>query len=133
MAAERAKPTLYLVLAGAVVLAIAAFWLPRWWENREYRKAEAIAGIEAKVLPGKVADARAKIDPGAPASKVSDALGKPSISMKTEGTSTHEIWTYYFGDGTLTINLTDGVVARASTVFGPPDIRKSRRPRTRFE
>jgi hypothetical protein len=133
MAAERAKPTLYLILAGALVVAVAAFWLPRWWENREYRRAEAIAGIDSKVLPGKVADARAKIDPGAAASKVTEALGQPSISMRTEGTSTHEIWTYYFADGTLTINLTDGVVARASTAFGPPDIRKSRRPRGRFE
>jgi hypothetical protein len=133
MAAERARPTLYLVIAGALVLAAAAFWLPRWWENREYRKAEAIAGIDSKVLSGKLVDARARVDPGMAASKVTAALGRPSLAVKTEGTSTHEIWTYYFSDGTLTINLTDGVVARASTAFGPPDIRKSRRPRRRFE
>jgi hypothetical protein len=133
MAAEPARPTLYLVIAGALVLAAAAFWLPRWWENREYRRAEAIAGIDAKILPGKLADARAKVDPGMAAPKATAALGQPSMAVKTEGTSTHEIWTYYFSDGTLTVNLTDGVVARASTVFGPPDIRKSRRPRRIFE
>jgi hypothetical protein len=133
MPPERARPTLYLVLAGAVVLAAAAFWLPRWWENREYRRVEAIAGVDSRVLPGKLADARAKVDPGMAASKVAAALGQPSLSVKTEGASTHEIWTYYFADGTLTINLTDGIVARASTVFGAPDIRKSRRPRSRFE
>jgi hypothetical protein len=53
--------------------------------------------------------------------------------VKTEGTSTHEIWTYYFSDGTLTVNLTDGYVARASTVFGPPSIRESKRPRRALE
>jgi hypothetical protein len=30
MPGERARPALYAVLAGALVLAIAAFWLPRW-------------------------------------------------------------------------------------------------------
>jgi 4-amino-4-deoxy-L-arabinose transferase-like glycosyltransferase len=129
MAAERAKPTLYLVLAAVLLLAGAAFWLPRWWENREYRRAEAIAGVGAKILSGKLGDARGKIDPGMQASKVTAALGQPSFAVKTEGTSTHEIWTYYFSDGTLTVNLTDGYVARASTAFGPPSIRESKRPR----
>jgi hypothetical protein len=48
--------------------------------------------------------------------------------VRTEGASTHEIWKYYFADGTLTVNLTDGYVARISTDFGPPKIRQSRRP-----
>jgi 4-amino-4-deoxy-L-arabinose transferase-like glycosyltransferase len=133
MAAERARPTLYLVLAAVLLLAGAAFWLPRWWENREYRGAEAIAGVGAKILSGKLADARGKVDLGMPASKVTTALGQPSFAVKTEGTSTHEIWTYYFPDGTLTINLTDGFVARASTAFGPPSIRKSKRPHRTLE
>ena len=55
-------------------------------------------------------------------------LGKPSFTVRTEGASTHEIWKYYFADGTLTVNLTDGYVARISTEFGPPKIRQSRRP-----
>ena len=62
------------------------------------------------------------------AGRVTAALGPPSFSVKTEGASSHEIWIYYFQDGTLTVNLTDGYVARAATEFGPPKIRKSRRP-----
>jgi hypothetical protein len=48
--------------------------------------------------------------------------------VKTQGVSEHAIWTYYFADGTLTVNLTDDRVARVSTSFGPPRIPKSRRP-----
>ncbi|MDQ5857856.1 MAG: hypothetical protein M3542_06215 [Acidobacteriota bacterium] len=51
--------------------------------------------------------------------------------MRTEGTSVHEIWKYYFSDGTLTVNLTDGHVARVGTHFGPPRIRKTGRPAKR--
>lgn len=128
MPGERGRPALYAVLAGALVLAMAAFWLPRWWENREYRKAEAIAGVGARIVPGRIAEARKQLDPGVPGSRVTAALGPPSFSVKTEGASSHEIWIYYFQDGTLTVNLTDGYVARAATEFGPPKIRKSRRP-----
>jgi len=128
MAVERPRPALYAVMAGAVVLAVAAFWLPRWWENREYRLAEAIAGVGSRILPGTLADARKRVDPGLAAARVTAALGQPSFSVRTEGTSVHEIWTYYFADGTLTVNLTDGNVARVSTAFGPPKIRTSKRP-----
>jgi hypothetical protein len=102
--------------------------LPRWWENRTYREAEAIAGVGSPVLAGKVADARKKVDPGLKAEKVEAAIGKASFAVRTEGTSVLEIWTYYFADGTLTVNLSDGYVARVGTEFGPPRIRKSRRP-----
>ena len=102
--------------------------MPRWWENRAYRDAEAIAGVGSPVLAGTLADARTKVDPGLTAEKVEAALGKASFAVRTEGTSVHEIWKYYFADGTLTVNLTDGYVARVGTEFGPPRIRKSRRP-----
>jgi flagellar basal body-associated protein FliL len=128
MAVERPRPALYAVIAGTVVLAVAAFWLPRWWENREYRSAEAIAGVGSRILSGTLADARRRIDPGLAAARVTAALGQPSFSVRTEGTSVHEIWTYYYADGTLTVNLTDGNVARVSTAFGPPRIRTSKRP-----
>jgi hypothetical protein len=128
MASERLRPALFLVIGAAIVIAIAAFWLPRWWENREYRDAEKIAGVGSAVLPGKVTDARKRVDPGLSAEKTTAALGKPSFAVRTEGASTHEIWKYYFADGTLTVNMTDGYVARISTDFGPPKIRQSRRP-----
>ena len=128
MTSERARPLLYVLIVAAIAIAVAAFWLPRWWENREYRDAEKIAGVGSAVLPGKVADARKRVDPGLAAAKATEALGKPSFAVRTEGASTHEIWKYYFADGTLTVNLTDGYVARISTDFGPPKIRQSRRP-----
>lgn len=127
MSSERARPALFFVIGAALAVAVAAFWLPRWWENREYRDAEAIAGVGSAVLPGNVADARKRVDPGLPAAKATTALGKPSFAVRTEGASTHEIWKYYFTDGTLTVNLTDGYVARISTDFGPPKIPQSRR------
>jgi hypothetical protein len=128
MPSERVRPALFLVIGAAIVIAIAAFWLPRWWENREYRDAEKIAGVGSAVLSGKVADARKRVDAGLSAEKTTAALGKPSFTVRTEGASSHEIWKYYFADGTLTVNLTDGYVARISTDFGPPKIRQSRRP-----
>jgi hypothetical protein len=128
MPSERARPALFFVIGAAIVIAVAAFWLPRWWENREYRRAESIAGVGSAMLPGKVADARKRVDPGLSGAKVTGALGKPSFAVRTEGASSHEIWKYYFADGTLTVNLTDGFVARISTDLGPPKIRQSRRP-----
>jgi len=128
MPTERARPALFLMIGAALAIAVAAFWLPRWWENREYRQAEAIAGVGSAILPGGLGDARKRIDPGITAAKVTDAIGKPSFAVRTEGSSTHEIWKYYFADGTLTVNLTDGYVARVSAEFGPPKIRQSKRP-----
>ncbi|HEY3172509.1 MAG TPA: hypothetical protein VGK86_08035 [Thermoanaerobaculia bacterium] len=127
MAAERARPALFLVIGAVIAIAVAAFWLPRWWENREYGRSEAIAGADSRILPGTLALARNRIDPGMAAAKVTAAIGKPSFSVRTEGASSHEIWTYYFADGTLTINLTDGYVARVSTEFGPPRRGRPRR------
>jgi len=120
--------------AGAIaglVLVVAlvglAFWGPRWWERRLYRKTEALTGVGAPILSGDVTAARRKIDPGTSAKQAVEALGKPSISVGTEGTSTHEIWTYYYADGTMTVNLSDGVVRRVSLDYGPPKIPTSRR------
>ena len=48
-----------------------------------------------------------KVDPGLAAAKVTEAIGKPSFQVRTEGASSHEIWMYYFADGTMTVNLTD--------------------------
>lgn len=89
---------------------------------------ESIAGVGSELRPGKLADARRRIDPGIPGAEVTAALGLPSFAVKTQGSSEHSIWTYYFADGTLTVNLTDDRVARVSTSFGPPRIPKSRRP-----
>ena len=80
------------------------------------------------LLPGKAADARKAVDPGLSGAKVTGALGKPSFAVRTEGASSHEIWKYYYADGTLTLNLTDDYVVRISTDFGPPKIPTSRRP-----
>lgn len=113
----------------ALVAIAAAFWLPRWWEHRLYRQAEALTGVGSRVLSGSVTDARRKIDPGRTGEQVVAALGQPSFSAGIAGSSTHAIWTYYYSDGTLTVNLTDAVVVRIGTAYGPPRIPTSRRPR----
>ena len=117
----------YVLAAVALAAVAAAFWLPRWWEMRLYRQAEALTGVGAPVLSGKLADARSKIDPGKRGSDVIAALGNPSQRADTDGASTHGIWTFYYADGTMTVNLTDDVVVRISTTFGPPKIPTSRR------
>ena len=127
MPSERARPALFIVIAAAILIAVAAFWLPRRWENREYNDAEKIAGVGSTVVPGKVTDARKRVDPGLSGARAIAALGKPSFAVRTEGASSHEIWKYYFADGTMTVNLTDGYIARISTEFGPPKIPQSHR------
>lgn len=125
------RPRRAVLVAGAFVplLLAATLWLPRWWENREYREAEKIAGVAADIVPGTLAEARPKVDPGVAAGTLVERIGKPSISVATEGKdSRREIWTYYFSDGTLTVNLTDGLVQRVSATFGPPKIPTSARP-----
>jgi hypothetical protein len=117
-----------LAMIVIAILAAAAFWLPRWWENRLYRQAEAMTGVGSRVLAGGVTSARGKIEPGKTAPQVVAAIGRPSFSVRTEGTSTHDIWTYYYADGTMTVNLTDGVVKRISLTYGPPKIPTSHRP-----
>jgi len=113
-----------LIAAGAA----AAVWLPRWWESREYREAERLTGVGSPVLSGSVTDARKKIDNGMASDKITAAIGRASFSVHTDGSSTHDIWTYYYADGTMTINLTDGVIQRIAIEFGPPKIPTSRRP-----
>ena len=126
---ERPRRGLFLALFLLLAAVGAVLWLPRWWENRAYREAEAIAGVGAPVLPGRLTQARKKIDPGAGAEAVTAALGRPSFAAAAEGSSRHDVWTYYYADGTLTVNLTDGVVVRIATAYGPPRIPTSRRPR----
>jgi len=118
------------ILAATLVVALAglAVWGPRWWENRLYRQAEALTGVGSPVLPGGVTPARGKIDPGRSGKQIVEAIGRPSFSVRTEGSSTHDIWTYYYADGTMTVNLTDGIVKRIALQYGPPKIPTSRRP-----
>jgi len=125
-----APPSRRLVIGLGLVAVVAALvvWLPDWWERRLYRQAEAITGVGSPLLPGSVTDARRKIDSGIGSEKVRGAVGKASFSVHTDGTSTHDIWTYYFRDGTMTVNLTDGVVQRIAVAYGPPKIPTSRRP-----
>ena len=106
-------------------LLAAALWLPRWWEARELREARAIAGVGSELTPGSMTDSRKKIDPGSTSDKIAATIGKPGFAVGTKGRDAkHEIWTYYFFDGTMTINLTDGTAVRVSTVYGPPRIPK---------
>ncbi len=129
--AERERPRrgLYLSLFFLLLLVVAALWFPRWWENREYRQAEALTGVGSPVLAGTLTGARKKIDSGNTAEAVVAALGRPSFSVGTEGSSRHDKWIYYYADGTMTLNLTDGAVVRVSMDYGPPRIPTSRRPR----
>ncbi len=117
-----------VAMVAVAILAAAAFWLPRWWENRLYREAEAMTDVGSPVLAGGVTSARGKIEPGRTAAQVVAAIGRPSFSVRTEGSSTHDIWTYYYADGTMTVNLTDDVVKRISLAYGPPSIPTSHRP-----
>jgi hypothetical protein len=126
--AERSRRGLYTLLGAGLLAVGAAFWLPRWWETRLYRQAEALTGVGAPVLSGTLTDARKKIDPGRTEKDVVAALGRPSVSQAAEGSSSHGIWIYYYADGTMTINLTDGVVVRIGVSYGPPQIPTSRRP-----
>ena len=100
------------LLAAVVLVPIglaAALWLPQWWERRELEAAREIAGVGSKLAAGSMTDARKKIDPGATGEAIVAAIGKASFAVGTDGKdSKHEIWTYYFTDGTMTINLTDG-------------------------
>jgi hypothetical protein len=119
------------LVTAAILIAVgaaAAVWLPKWWENRLYRQAEHLTGVGSPVLAGSVSDARKKIDNGLSLEKTSAAIGRPSFAMHTDGSSSHDIWIYYYADGTMTINLTDGVIQRIALEFGPPKIPTSRRP-----
>ena len=129
MSTEKRRRGVLVAIAFVPIVVAAALWLPRWWEEREYRQMEGIAGIAATVSPGKLADARAKVENGMKGDAVVAAIGKPALAAATDGVSTHEIWRYYYADGTLLINLTDGLVQRVSADFRPPKIPTSARPR----
>ncbi len=110
------------------VLLVAALWGPKWWERHELQEAQKVAGVGSQMVPGHLTDARKKIDPGATAEAIVAAIGKPSFKVGTQGRdSTREIWTYYFADGTLVINLTDGSAVRIGTTYGRPKIPRSSR------
>ena len=116
-------------LLAAVVLVplflVAALWLPKLWEGRELSEARKIAGVGSQLTAGSMTDARRKVDPGLAADKIVAAIGKPGFAVGADGRdTTHEIWTYYFTDGTMTINLTDGVAVRIGTIYGAPRIPK---------
>ncbi|HYR45632.1 MAG TPA: hypothetical protein VER78_01410 [Thermoanaerobaculia bacterium] len=128
MTAASSRRALAASLAIVLLFAAAALWLPRWWENRFYRQVEAVVGAGARRLPGSVTDARRKIDPGKTGRQVRDAIGLASFAVHTEGSSAHDIWTYYYADGSMTINLTDGIVKRISLSYGTPKIPTSSRP-----
>jgi hypothetical protein len=119
-----------IAIAFVPLLLAAVLWLPTWWEKREYRQMESIAGVEARILAGTLGEARKRAETGARTDQLVAALGKPSLSVRTEGKdSSHEIWTYYFSDGTLVLNITDGLVQRVSADFHPPAVPTSARPR----
>jgi len=125
---ERERRKGLIVAIAFVPILLAAFlWLPRWWEAREYRQIESIAGVEAHLSQGKLADARDKVKNGMKSDAVVAAIGKPALSVATDGVSRHEIWTYYFADGTMVINLTDGSAVRIGTTYGRPRIPRSSR------
>lgn len=124
----RPRRGLYALLGAGLLAALGALWLPRWWEMRLYRQAEALTGVGARILPGALTEARRKIDPSRTSRDVLAALGRPSLSAANAGPSTHEIWTYYYADGTMTVNLTDGVVVRIAVSYAPPKVPTSRRP-----
>ncbi|HEY1253122.1 MAG TPA: hypothetical protein VGH97_18215 [Thermoanaerobaculia bacterium] len=110
------------------LLLVAALWGPSWWEKRELREAQMIAGVGSQIVPGHLTEARSKVDPGASAEKIVAAIGKPSFKASTRGKdSTHEIWKYYFADGTMIINLTDDAAVRIETTYGRPRIPRSTR------
>lgn len=110
------------------IFLLAVLWLPRWWENREFRQVQEIAGVGSQIVPGQLTEARRKIDPGSSAEKIVAAIGKPSFSVGLDGKdSRREIWTYYFADGTMVVNLTDGSAVRISVAYGKPRIPKTTR------
>lgn len=118
-----------LLWAAAFAVLVAIGFGPRWWEHRLYRQAEAVTGVGATMHAGTLADARRKIDPGRRANEIEAALGKPSLAFAVQGDVRREMWTYYYPDGTMVVNLTAGIAERISVTFGPPLIPTSRRPR----
>ncbi|HEY7113811.1 MAG TPA: hypothetical protein VIA45_12840 [Thermoanaerobaculia bacterium] len=124
----RSRAGLYALLAAALVATALAVWFPRWWEMHLYRQTEALTGVGAPIRAGRLTDARKKIDPNHTDKQVLAALGPPSMQTNIDGTSSRGIWTYYYADGTMVVNFTDGIVVRIDVSYGPPPIPTSRRP-----
>ena len=124
-AEQKTRSRLLAAVVLVPLLLVAALWLPKWWEGRELSEARKIAGVGSQLTAGSMTDARKKVDPGLAADKIVAAIGKPGFAVGADGRdTTHEIWTYYFTDGTMTINLTDGVAVRIGTIYGTPRIPK---------
>ena len=124
-AEQKTRSRLLAAVVLVPLLLVAALWLPKWWEGRELSEARKIAGVGSQLTAGSMTDARKKVDPGLAGDKIVAAIGKPGYAFGTDGRDTkHEIWIYYFSDGTMTINLPDGAAVRISTIYGTPRIPK---------
>jgi hypothetical protein len=115
---SKSRGPLYALALAVALLAASVLGL-RWWQSRADRQSESLAGI-GRILPGSVTQARQKVDPGRNEKAVLEAIGKPSVGVETKGDSRHSVWTYYYADGTMTLTLTDGIIARADLDYGPP-------------
>ena len=111
----------------AIAIALIVGFLPGWWERHLFHDLEVLRGVGASIHPGTLAEARRKVDPGRTAQQIVAALGRPSLTTSTEGLSPRQVWTYYYGDGTMVLNMTDGIAQRIALTFGPPKIPTSRR------
>lgn len=111
----------------AIAVALAVGFLPGWWERRLFHDTEVLRGVGAPIHPGGLAEARRRVDPGRTAQQIVAALGKPSLTTSTEGFPPRDVWTYYYADGTMVLNMTDGIAQRIAVTFGPPKIPISRR------
>ena len=101
-AEQKTRSRLLAAVVLVPLLLVAALWLPRWWEGRELAEARKIAGVGSQLTAGSMTDARRKVDPGLAADKIVAAIGKPGFAVGADGrATTHEIWTYYFSDGTM--------------------------------
>lgn len=100
------------------LVGVGALVLPRWWQGRTEKLAGTVSN-PGTILPGNTTSARSKIDPGKTEKAVVELLGKPSVAVETKGAERHTIWTYYYADGNLTLNLTDGYLVRVDTEYGP--------------
>lgn len=102
---------------------------PTLWEKSLYRDMQKLAGVGATLHPGGVTSARRRVDPGIRSKQVLERLGTPSLASASQGLSRHEVWTYYYSDGTMTCSATDGIIDRISLSYGAPSIPAPRTPR----
>ena len=130
MTSERARPLLYVVIGAAIVIAVAAFWLPRWWENREYRRRRGDRGRRLRrCCPASSRTRASSIDPGFSGGE-GDRGARQALVRGPHGRR--------FLPRDLEVLLRrrnldgqpDGRLRRRGyrRDFGPPKIRQSRRP-----